>query len=219
MSVHDDLPWLADERALLAPRSRPAPRPRRLPRGPAAGRRPRRRVTPGPAPECGVGEVHLTGRRPSSDPVFGPAPPAPVRALARRHLLAAPRVRCGWPATTPTRTRPSGSAPGPTGCSSTWRSRRSLVAHWGPHLPPGVFVRTSDVAHVARAGEGIVRRFVALAETALTGRRPGRLSSPSGAARNGGSRRGGSTRPPWACRCEPSPGTRSPSRPPPWRPP
>ena len=27
----------------------------------------------------------------------------------------------------------------------------SLVAHWGPHLPAGVFVRASDVAHVARA--------------------------------------------------------------------
>jgi GMP synthase-like glutamine amidotransferase len=41
----------------------------------------------------------------------------------------------------------------------------SLVAHWGPHLPPGVFVRAPDVAHVSRAGEGIVRRFVALAGT------------------------------------------------------
>ena len=40
----------------------------------------------------------------------------------------------------------------------------SLVAHWGPHLPPGVFVRASDVAHVARAGEELVRRFVALAD-------------------------------------------------------
>jgi GMP synthase-like glutamine amidotransferase len=42
----------------------------------------------------------------------------------------------------------------------------SLVAHWGPHLPPGVFVRTVDVAHVSRAGDGIVRRFVALAGNA-----------------------------------------------------
>ena len=39
----------------------------------------------------------------------------------------------------------------------------SLVAHWGPHLPPGVFLRTSDVAHVSRAGDGIIRRFVGLA--------------------------------------------------------
>jgi hypothetical protein len=37
------------------------------------------------------------------------------------------------------------------------------VAHWGPHLPPGVFVRASDVAHVSQAGDGVVRRFVALA--------------------------------------------------------
>ena len=42
----------------------------------------------------------------------------------------------------------------------------SLVAHWGPHLPPGVFVRAVDVAHVSRAGDGIVRRFVALAGAA-----------------------------------------------------
>jgi GMP synthase-like glutamine amidotransferase len=40
----------------------------------------------------------------------------------------------------------------------------ALVAHWGPHLPPDVFVRASDVAHVSRAGVGIVRRFVALAD-------------------------------------------------------
>ncbi len=38
------------------------------------------------------------------------------------------------------------------------------MAHWAPHLPPDVFVRASDVAHVSRAGEGIVRRFVALAD-------------------------------------------------------
>jgi GMP synthase-like glutamine amidotransferase len=38
-----------------------------------------------------------------------------------------------------------------------------LVAHWAPHLPPGVFVRANDVAHVSRAGEGVLRRFVALA--------------------------------------------------------
>jgi GMP synthase-like glutamine amidotransferase len=39
----------------------------------------------------------------------------------------------------------------------------SLVAHWGPHLPRGVFVRAADIAHVSRAGDGLVRRFVALA--------------------------------------------------------
>jgi hypothetical protein len=45
----------------------------------------------------------------------------------------------------------------------------SLVAHWGPHLPAGVFVRESDVAHVSRAGEGVVRRFVGLAGDAPVG--------------------------------------------------
>ena len=34
---------------------------------------------------------------------------------------------------------------------------------WGPHLPPGVFLRESDVAHVSRAGRDILRRFVGLA--------------------------------------------------------
>jgi GMP synthase-like glutamine amidotransferase len=43
----------------------------------------------------------------------------------------------------------------------------SLVAHWGPHLPPGVFLRASDVAHVSRAGAGIVRRFIGLADDEL----------------------------------------------------
>ena len=45
----------------------------------------------------------------------------------------------------------------------------ALVAHWAHHLPPDVFVRASDVAHVSRAGEGIVRRFVALAAAAANG--------------------------------------------------
>jgi GMP synthase-like glutamine amidotransferase len=40
----------------------------------------------------------------------------------------------------------------------------ALVAHWGPHLPAGVFVRAADVAHVSRAGAGILNRFVALGE-------------------------------------------------------
>ena len=44
----------------------------------------------------------------------------------------------------------------------------ALVAHWAPHLPPDVFVRAADVAHVSRAGEGLVRRFVALADRADT---------------------------------------------------
>jgi GMP synthase-like glutamine amidotransferase len=40
----------------------------------------------------------------------------------------------------------------------------SLVAHWGPHLPPGVFVRAPDIAHISRSGAGLLRRFIALAE-------------------------------------------------------
>jgi GMP synthase-like glutamine amidotransferase len=39
----------------------------------------------------------------------------------------------------------------------------ALVGHWGPHLPPGMIVRMADVARVSQAGDGVVRRFVALA--------------------------------------------------------
>ena len=38
----------------------------------------------------------------------------------------------------------------------------ALVAHWGPHLPAGFFIRASDVALVARAGDGVVQRVVEL---------------------------------------------------------
>ena len=217
MGVHDDLAWLAR-------RARPAARRRSAPACPCSasasgpsssaaalgaagdagpGARVRRRR--GPPDDGGDRAIRCSGPpRPRCPACTGTATPSPC-----------PRARCGWPATTPTRTRPSASATGPTACSSTSRSTASLVAHWGRTCPPGVFVRASDVAHVSRAGDGIVRRFVALAGS--VGRRAGRrwraaagcgVSPPSGAARTGGSRRGGSTRPPSACRCARSPGTR-----------
>ena len=125
-------------------------------------------VTPGPAPECGVGEVHLTTAA-IEDPVFGPAPtPLPcvhwhgdtfslpwgaVR-LARNDAYENQAFRVGERA---------------YGLQFHVEVTASLVAHWGPHLPPGVFIRASDVAHVSRAGDGIVRRFVALAGSAVPG--------------------------------------------------
>lgn len=39
----------------------------------------------------------------------------------------------------------------------------SLAGHWGPHLPTGVVVRAPDIAHISRAGAGMLERFVALA--------------------------------------------------------
>ncbi len=118
----------------------------------------------GSAPEVGVGEVHLTNDPDAiGDPVFGPAPsplpcvhwhgdnfslPAGAVHLARSDLYENQAFRVGTRA---------------YGLQFHVEVTASLVAHWGPHLPPGVFVRAVDVAHVGRAGDGIVRRFVALA--------------------------------------------------------
>ncbi len=163
MGVHDDLEWLADERALL----RAAVEDGRPVLGVCLGAQQLAAalgamVTPGPAPEEGVGEVHLT-READSDPVFGPAPsplpcihwhgdtfglPEGAVRLAGNDAYENQAFRIGDRA---------------YGLQFHVEVTASLVAHWGPHLPPGVFLRTSDVAHVARAGEGIVRRFVDLA--------------------------------------------------------
>ena len=129
-----------------------------------------RQVTRGPAPEFGVGEVHLTEEA-IDDPVSRPGADAvALRALARRHLHPA-RGR-GAPGRQRGLREPGlpswGTAP--TGSSSTSRSPAASWRTGAHHLPPGVFVRASDVAHVSRAGEGIVRRFVALA--AADRRRP-----------------------------------------------
>jgi len=125
-------------------------------------------VTQGLAPECGVGEVHLTTAA-IEDPVFGPAPtplpcvhwhgdtfslPEGAVRLARNDAYENQAFRVGERA---------------YGLQFHVEVTASLVAHWGPHLPPGVFIRASDVAHVSRAGDGIVRRFVALSGPAISG--------------------------------------------------
>src|SRR5580704_10687212 len=74
MSVHDDAPWLVDERALL----RQAVEAGRPVLGVSLGAQQLAaalgaEVTVGPTPEYGIGEVHLTPEA-NSDPVFGPAP-------------------------------------------------------------------------------------------------------------------------------------------------
>ena len=166
MGVYDGLPWLADERALLR-RAVAAGLPvlgiclgaQQL--AAALGGE----VFTGPTPEVGVGEVHLTTDA-LGDPVLGPAPsplpcvhwhgdtftmPDGAVRLARSDLYENQAFRVGRRA---------------YGLQFHVEVTASLVAHWGPHLPPGVFVRTVDVAHVSRAGDGIVRRFVALAGNA-----------------------------------------------------
>ena len=163
MGVYDELPWLVPERTLV----RSAVEAGLPVLGVCLGAQQLAAalggtVTDGPVPECGVGEVHLTSDA-IGDPLFGPAPSPlpcihwhgdtfslPERAvrLAGNEAYENQAFRFGRRA---------------YGLQFHVEVTGSLVAHWGPHLPQGVFVRASDVAHVARAGEGIVRRFVALA--------------------------------------------------------
>ena len=120
-------------------------------------------VVEGPAPEVGVGEVHLTTDA-LHDPVFGPAPtPLPcVHWHGDTFSLPDGAVRlAGNEAYENQAFRVGDNA---YGLQFHVEVTGALVAHWAPHLPPDVFVRASDVAHVSRAGEGIVRRFVALAD-------------------------------------------------------
>ncbi len=163
MSVHDDLVWLAAERALL----RAAVEAGRPVLGVCLGAQQLAAalgatVTRGPAPECGVGEVHLTTEA-IGDPVFGPAPtPLPcVHWHGETFGLPEGAVRLAGNAAYENQAFRVGDCA--YGLQFHVEVTASLVAHWGPHLPPGVFLRASDVAHVARAGDGILRRFVGLA--------------------------------------------------------
>ena len=121
MSVHDDLAWLADERALL----RGAVEAGLPVLGVCLGAQQLAAalgapVLEGPAPECGVGEVHLTTTA-LDDPVFGPLPRRCPACTGTGTPSPCRTARCAWRATPPTRTRPSGSVTAPTACSSTWR--------------------------------------------------------------------------------------------------
>ncbi len=164
MSAHDDEPWLHDERALL----RAAVEAGIPVLGICLGAQQLAAalgavVTRGPAPQCGVGEVHLTLEA-LEDPVFGPAPtPLPcVHWHAETFSLPEGAVRLARDDAYENQAFRVGARA--YGLQFHVEVTASLVAHWGPHLPPGVFVRASDVAHVARAGEELVRRFVALAD-------------------------------------------------------
>jgi GMP synthase (glutamine-hydrolysing) len=169
MSVHDDLPWLAEERALLR-RAVEAGLPvlgvclgaQQLAAALGAP------VLEGPAPEYGVGEVHLTTAA-ISDPVLGPAPtPLPcVHWHGDTFGLPEGAVRLAGNAAYENQAFRFGDRA--YGLQFHVEVTASLVAHWGPHLPPGVFLRESDVAHVSRAGVDIVRRFVGLAGDAAAG--------------------------------------------------
>jgi GMP synthase-like glutamine amidotransferase len=165
MGVHDGEAWLADERCLLRAAAE-AGLPvlgvclgaQQLAAALGAG------VTAGPAPEVGVGEVHLSTEA-LHDPVFGPAPtPLPcVHWHGDTFTLPEGAVRLAGNDAYENQAFRFG--PRAYGLQFHVEVTAALVAHWGPHLPPGVFVRASDVAHVSRAGEGIIRRFVALARS------------------------------------------------------
>ena len=163
MSVHDDLGWLADERALL----RAAVEARRPVLGVCLGAQQLAAalgatVTQGAVPECGAGEVHLTTDA-IADPVFGPAPtPLPcVHWHGDTFSLPEGAVRLAGNDAYENQAFRIGARA--YGLQFHVEVTASLVGHWGPHLPPGVYLRASDVAHVSRAGDGILRRFVALA--------------------------------------------------------
>jgi GMP synthase-like glutamine amidotransferase len=163
MGVHDDLPWLEAERALLramVEEGRPV-------LGVCLGAQQLAAalgadVVTGPEPECGVGEVHLTAAA-VSDPVFGAAPtPLPcVHWHGDTFSLPEGAVRLAGNDAYENQAFRVGACA--YGLQFHVEVTGSLAAHWGPHLPPGVYIRATDVAHVSRAGEGVVRRFVALA--------------------------------------------------------
>jgi GMP synthase (glutamine-hydrolysing) len=163
MGVHDDLPWLASERALLRATVE-AGHPvlgvclgaQQLAAALGA------EVVTGPEPECGVGEVHLT-QAALSDPVFETAPsPLPcVHWHGDTFSLPNGAVRLAGNEAYENQAFRVGACA--YGFQFHVEVTGSLVAHWGPHLPRGMYVRAADVAHVSRAGEGIMRRFVALA--------------------------------------------------------
>jgi GMP synthase (glutamine-hydrolysing) len=163
MGVHDDLPWLEAERVLLR-----AAVDAGLPvLGVCLGAQQLAaalgaHVVAGAESEYGVGEVHLTADA-LTDPVFGEAPtPLPcVHWHGDTFSLPTEAVRLAGNQAYENQAFRVG--PRAYGLQFHVEVTGSLVAHWGPHLPPHVFIRASDVAHVSRAGEGIVRRFVALA--------------------------------------------------------
>jgi GMP synthase-like glutamine amidotransferase len=163
MGVHDDLPWLEPERALLRAATEAG-----LPvLGVCLGAQQLAaalggEVKPGPEFEVGVGEVHLSTDA-FADAVFEAAPtPLPcVHWHGDTFTLPDGAVRLAGNDAYENQAFRVG--PRAYGLQFHLEVTAHLVARWAPHLPDDVFIRASDVARVGRAGEGILRRFVALA--------------------------------------------------------
>ncbi len=163
MGVHDDFDWLGHERMLL----RAAVEAGLPVLGVCLGAQQLAyalggEVTTGTSPELGVGEVHLSAAT-IADPVFGPAPTPLPCVHWHGDTFTLPDGAVGLAGNDAYENQAFRAGDRAYGLQFHVEVTASLVAHWGPHLPSGVFVRESDVAHVSRAGEGIVRRFVALA--------------------------------------------------------
>ena len=163
MSVHDDLPWLEPERGLLR-----AAVDLRVPvLGICLGAQQLAAalgadVMTGAEPEHGVGEVHLTDAA-LSDPVFGPAPAALPCVHWHGDTFSLPGGAIRLAGNAAYENQAFRVGPNAYGLQFHVEVTGSLMAHWGPHMPPGMVVRAADVAHVSLAGEGIIQRFVALA--------------------------------------------------------
>jgi GMP synthase-like glutamine amidotransferase len=165
MGVHDADAWLAAERSLL----RAAVEAGLPVLGVCLGAQQLAAalggtVTAGPAPEVGVGEVHLTTEA-LRDPVFGPAPTPLPCVHWHGDTFSLPEGAVGLAGNDAYQNQAFRFGARAYGLQFHVEVTAALVAHWGPHLPAGAFVRAADVAHVSRAGDGIIRRFVALADS------------------------------------------------------
>jgi GMP synthase (glutamine-hydrolysing) len=119
-------------------------------------------VAPGPEPEIGVGEVHL-GPAALHDPVLGPAgsPLACMHWHGDTFTLPDGAVLLASNDAYPHQAFRFGERA--YGFQFHIEVTANLIGHWRPHLPPGVIIRAPDIAHIGRAGEGVLQRFVALA--------------------------------------------------------
>ena len=161
MGVHDEgLGWLHDERALM----RAAVEAGLPVLGVCLGAQQLAAalggvVAAGPEPEVGVGEVHLTPAA-RHDPVFGAAgsPLACVHWHGDTFTLPDGAVLLASTDLYPHQAFRFGERA--YGLQFHVEVTASLVGHWGPHLPPGVVVRAPDIAHISRAGIGMLERFV-----------------------------------------------------------